>query len=543
VVFLIAILTIARLAARRRIGQLAAGAAFVAALTASTSTQTVLANGETRTLSLYHSHTKESVSVTFRRGGSYDADGLEKLNWALRDWRTNAPTKMDPRLFDIVWEVYQESGSTQPIVVVSAYRAPETNAMLRRRSSGVAKNSQHILGKAMDMHYVDVSMSKIRELGMRLQRGGVGYYPTSGTPFVHLDAGNVRAWPRMTYEQLARLFPDGKTVHLPSNGQPLPGYELARAEIEARGGGYVASLSQARSKGLFASLFGGGDDDEDQTTSRQGARGRVGGRLGPATMQVASLHGDDTGSRSFFAQQSADPIGRAEQNLPRGETVMRASEPVMRASEPIASGKTPADEAKPTTTLAALKPIPSDEAASLRHAVPLPPRRPGPDTTAVAYAPDLPVPPSRPATATSLASLAPMANPIAAVLHDSDATGSIGTAASSGSNGSKTPAGNAAAALAYAAPPPARALRPAARQALADRGDLVAARLDVANYHALTGPQSTTAERTASAIPPQVASLRAAARVDVVALAVRPASGMTIRFGSGLLSSETFAQR
>ncbi len=142
--------------------------------------------------------------------------------------------------------------------------------------------------------------------------------------------------------------------------------------------------------------------------------------------------------------------------------------------------------------------------------------------------------------AATLASLAPMANPIAAVLHDSDATGSIGTTANSSSTGSAL---KPQAALAYAAPGPARALRPAARQALADRGDLVAARLDVANYHALTGPASTAAERTAPAIPPQVASLRAAARVDVVALAVRPASGMTIRFGSGLLSSETFALR
>jgi uncharacterized protein YcbK (DUF882 family) len=527
---------------------MAAGAAFLAALSASSSTQSVLANGETRTLSVYHSHTKESLTVTFRRGGSYDADGLEKLNWELRDWRTNAPTKMDPRLFDIVWEVYQASGSTQPIVIVSAYRAPETNAMLRRRSSGVAKNSQHILGKAMDMHYVDVPMSKIRELGMRLQRGGVGYYPTSGTPFVHLDAGNVRAWPRMTYDQLSRLFPDGKTVHLPANGPPLPGYEQARAEIEARGDGYVATLSQARSKGLFASLFGGGDDDEDQGGSRQTTRGRPAGRQGPvatAGAQVASLqHGDDAGSRNFFAQQGAgaDPIGRAEQNLPRGETVMRATEPVMRATEPLAGNKTPADESKTATTLASLKPMASDD-----HAVPLPPRRPSLDPTPVAYAaPDLPVPPTRPATA--LAALAPpMPNPIAAVLHDSDATGSIGTAgnlsgAGQGASGAKSPAGKTEAVLAYA-PPPIRALRPAAKQALVDRGDLVPARLDVANYHALTGPTSTVAEQTTTAIPPQVTALRAAARVDVVALAVRPASGMTIRFGSGLLSSETFAQR
>ena len=112
----------------------------------------------------------------------------------------------------MIWETYRKSGSTQPIQVVSAYRSPTTNAMLRRRSKAVAEHSQHMLGKAMDMHYTDVPMSKIREIALRLQRGGVGYYPTSGIPFVHLDVGNVRYWPRMSYQALAQLFPDGKAV-------------------------------------------------------------------------------------------------------------------------------------------------------------------------------------------------------------------------------------------------------------------------------------------------------------------------------------------
>ena len=102
----------------------------------------------------------------------------------------------------------------------------------RSKSSGVARHSQHTLGKAIDFYIPGVPLDKLRETAMRLQGGGVGYYPTSGSPFVHLDVGNVRAWPRMTREQLVKLFPDGRTVHLPADGTPLPGYELARADVE-----------------------------------------------------------------------------------------------------------------------------------------------------------------------------------------------------------------------------------------------------------------------------------------------------------------------
>ena len=88
--------------------------------------------------------------------GVYDQAALDKLNWFMRDWRLNEPTKMDPKLFDIIWEVYRESGSQQPIDVLSGYRSPQTNAMLRRRSRQVAKHSQHMQGKAIDAHFIDV---------------------------------------------------------------------------------------------------------------------------------------------------------------------------------------------------------------------------------------------------------------------------------------------------------------------------------------------------------------------------------------------------
>ena len=102
---------------------------FTALVATTGGTQDAVANGDTRTLSFLHTHTGESASVTFRRDGRYDDAALKQLNWLLRDWRVEKPAEMDPRLFDILWEVYREVGSHQPINVVSAYRSPETNAM------------------------------------------------------------------------------------------------------------------------------------------------------------------------------------------------------------------------------------------------------------------------------------------------------------------------------------------------------------------------------------------------------------------------------
>jgi uncharacterized protein YcbK (DUF882 family) len=240
------------------------GAAALALVSQAPGTQDAVANGDTRSLTLFHTHTKESVTVTFRRNGTYDAGALKQLNWFLRDWRTNEPTQMDPQLFDIVWAVYRDVGADVPIHIISAYRSPETNGMLHRRSRGVAERSQHMLGKAMDISLPGIDMNRVRAAGMRLQHGGVGFYGSSG--FVHLDVAGVRAWPRMTRTQLARLFPDGKTVHLPSDGKPLSGYEEAKAELLARRGNVAGSLSIVAEKdtgsarrSLWASLFSRGE--------------------------------------------------------------------------------------------------------------------------------------------------------------------------------------------------------------------------------------------------------------------------------------------
>lgn len=286
--------------------RLSLGAAFAATafVSGTCETQNAVANGDTRSLSIYHTHSKETATITFKRHGSYDRAGLEQLNHILRDWRTHDKIAMDPRLFDVVWEVHREVGSRGAVHIVSAYRAPATNAMLRRRSGGVAKHSQHTLGKAMDFSLPDVGMDKVRAVAMRLQRGGVGYYPSSNA-FVHLDVGSVRSWPRMTHDQLARLFPDGKTVHLPTTGKPLAGYELAKAEIVARGGAVSGYSAYADADGaapslvtsFFATLFGGADQAEDAEAVKP-ARGtqlaarpttEVAARPAPVAASLAAL--------------------------------------------------------------------------------------------------------------------------------------------------------------------------------------------------------------------------------------------------------------
>ncbi|KFB09140.1 DUF882 domain-containing protein [Nitratireductor basaltis] len=222
---------------------------------------------ETRTLKLYFIHTKERAEITYKRNGRYLSSGLKEINRFLRDWRQNEPTNMDPQLLDLVWEVYRASGARDYIHVVSAYRSPKTNAMLRKRSSGVAKKSQHMLGKAMDFYIPGVKLSTLRNLGLKYSVGGVGYYPRSGSPFVHLDVGSVRHWPRMSRKELASVFPDGKTVHVPSDGKPLPGYKQALADVERRkrsgGSIQIAKDDGRRGKGLLAALFGGGADEEE----------------------------------------------------------------------------------------------------------------------------------------------------------------------------------------------------------------------------------------------------------------------------------------
>ena len=145
-----------------------------------------------RLLSFLHTHTGQSITVTYYRDGAYVPEALEELNRFLFDFRTGDVVDMDPTLFDILHSLQKATGSTGAFEVISAYRSPETNEMLRRRSSGVAKRSQHLLGKAIDVRLTDVDTHTLRDVALSMKLGGVGYYPRSN--FIHLDTGRVRRW-------------------------------------------------------------------------------------------------------------------------------------------------------------------------------------------------------------------------------------------------------------------------------------------------------------------------------------------------------------
>jgi uncharacterized protein YcbK (DUF882 family) len=230
----------------------------------------------TRTLKLHFTHTGERGTFTYRRGGQYDRQELARINHILRDWRRNEPARMDPALLDLLWEVHRRTGSNEYIHVISAYRSPATNEALRRRSSGVAQNSQHTRGRAIDFFIPGVPIDRLRAIALTVHGGGVGYYPASGSPFVHIDTGSVRHWPRMTRQQLASLFPNGETLHLPSDGKPLPGYERAKARQQAGQSIAVASAAapsassgQGNVSNWLQRVFSRGSDGDRPTTGRE----------------------------------------------------------------------------------------------------------------------------------------------------------------------------------------------------------------------------------------------------------------------------------
>jgi uncharacterized protein YcbK (DUF882 family) len=145
-----------------------------------------------RTLSLVNVNTDEALTVTYWSDGAYRRDALDKLNHFLRDSRESAETEMDPQLFDVLWHTQMHVGFSGTVEVLSAYRSPTTNAWLASVSRGVASDSQHMNGNAMDISMPGVPVFKIRQVARSLGMGGVGFYPRSG--FVHIDTGPVRYW-------------------------------------------------------------------------------------------------------------------------------------------------------------------------------------------------------------------------------------------------------------------------------------------------------------------------------------------------------------
>lgn len=303
-------------------------AAIAACLASVSATSSGAAPSDDKTLKLYFGNTGERAVITYKRNGVFDQNGLAQLNHFLRDWRRNETIRMDPRLFDIIWEMYRRSGGRDYINVVSGYRSPNTNAMLRSRSSGVAKESQHTRGKAIDFFIPGVNLATLRAIGMQMQGGGVGYYPRSASPFVHIDVGGVRAWPRMSHQELAKLFPDGRTLHLPSDGRPLAGYAEAVAEYKRRGSLStvdVASLgvgTGSRKTGLLSKLFRGAVAEEGQSL----AQAKVETVAKPTTTAMAgsSAVTASVGAEAVFA--APVPVARPSDGILLAMLPVRAEE-------------------------------------------------------------------------------------------------------------------------------------------------------------------------------------------------------------------------
>ena len=156
------------------------------------SSEAQASRGKTWRVAFKQAHTGESFNGVDRVGGKYLPEAFERLNYILRDFRTGEVFPMDPRVIDILAMVQKKAGQRQPIEILSAYRSPKTNAGLRKNSSGVAKNSFHMYGQALDLHIKGYSTSRLRSIAKSLRAGGVGYYPKSD--FIHVDTGTVRSW-------------------------------------------------------------------------------------------------------------------------------------------------------------------------------------------------------------------------------------------------------------------------------------------------------------------------------------------------------------
>lgn len=185
-----------------------------------------------RRIALYNIHNKESLDIVYMRDNKRIPSAMKKINWFLRDWRQNEPTTMSPELIDLLWEIRTELGTREPTHVISGYRSPKTNNMLRKTRGGQAKKSQHLLGRAMDVHFPDISIKKLRYSALIRERGGVGYYPTSAIPFVHIDVGRTRHWPRLPRYELALLFPNGSSKHVPSDGRRISKKDVRTARSQ-----------------------------------------------------------------------------------------------------------------------------------------------------------------------------------------------------------------------------------------------------------------------------------------------------------------------
>jgi uncharacterized protein YcbK (DUF882 family) len=145
-----------------------------------------------RELAFYNLHTGESLKTDYWAEGDYLPDALADINHILRDFRNNQILPIETPLLDLLHKLHTTLGTSQPFHIVSGYRSPETNALLTANSDGVAKDSLHMQGKAIDLYIEGTPLNELRHAAIRLHGGGVGYYPNSN--FVHVDTGHIRSW-------------------------------------------------------------------------------------------------------------------------------------------------------------------------------------------------------------------------------------------------------------------------------------------------------------------------------------------------------------
>jgi uncharacterized protein YcbK (DUF882 family) len=144
-----------------------------------------------RSLSFYNLHTAEKLKVVYWADGGYVGESLTAIHQLLRDHRTGSVHEIDRRLLDLMWQVRTKLDTTEPFQIISGYRSPQTNAMLKANSNGVATHSLHMDGMAADITVPGRSLEVVRKVATSLKSGGVGYYPSQ---FVHIDVGRVRTW-------------------------------------------------------------------------------------------------------------------------------------------------------------------------------------------------------------------------------------------------------------------------------------------------------------------------------------------------------------
>ncbi len=172
-----------------KLGSVAFAAAFVPSSSFSALTRPVQPD---KSVLIYNVHTGESLKTVYWSEGEYHPDALDDINYILRDFRTDKIQTIDMHLLDYLNDIRIRLGTRQYFHVVSGYRSPETNELLRRNRKGVAKNSMHLYGKAVDFRVPKRDLGLVRKAALGLQYGGVGFYPYSD--FVHVDVGRRRSW-------------------------------------------------------------------------------------------------------------------------------------------------------------------------------------------------------------------------------------------------------------------------------------------------------------------------------------------------------------